>query len=165
MSSSLKFIISAESEKQRWDNDILHHYWHRSLLPMQVRKILKFWWDGQCPLLKQLNGQQNSQMGRMMNNLTASRPIGKGYTLGWFIKDTLKKNKNRNPVRNWGVPRKNISRRREWSNKSRGLLNTLKVWRKIGEIGRGIVQEVLLSVFSMQSPCSCGYFEMCLTYE
>ena len=32
--------------------------------------------------------------------------------LGCFIKDTLKENKNPNPVRNWGAPRKNISRRR-----------------------------------------------------
>ena len=83
-------------------------------------------------------------------------------TLGCFIKDTLKKNKNRNPVRNWGVPRKNISRRREWSNKSRGLLNTLKVWRKIGEIGgrRGIdygcdtEYQVLKAVFLMHCPDS-----------
>ena len=32
--------------------------------------------------------------------------------LGCFSKDTLKKNKKTNPVRNWGGPRENISRRR-----------------------------------------------------
>ena len=87
---------------------------------------------------------------------------GEAPPLGCFIKDTLKKNKNRNPVRNWGVPRKNISRRREWSNKSRGLLNTLKVWRKIGEIGgrRGIDYgcdtdyQVLKAVFLVHCPDS-----------
>ena len=34
------------------------------------------------------------------------------YTLGCFSKDTLKKNKKTNPVRSWGGPRENISRRR-----------------------------------------------------
>ena len=33
-------------------------------------------------------------------------------TLGCFSKDTLKENKKPNPVRNWGGPRENISRRR-----------------------------------------------------
>ena len=51
-------------------------------------------------------------------------------TLGCFKKDTLEKNKNPTPVRYWGVPRKNISRRRGWSNKSRGSLKTLEVWQK-----------------------------------
>ena len=32
--------------------------------------------------------------------------------LGCFSKDTLKENKKTNPVRNWGGPRENISRRR-----------------------------------------------------
>ena len=32
--------------------------------------------------------------------------------IGCFSKDTLKKNKKPNPVRNWGGPRENISRRR-----------------------------------------------------
>ena len=32
------------------------------------------------------------------------------------------------PPHNWGVPRKIISRRRGWSNKSRGLALALKVW-------------------------------------
>ena len=50
--------------------------------------------------------------------------------LGCFSKDTLKKNKKPNPVRNWGAPRENISRRRGWSNKSRGSLKTLEVWQK-----------------------------------
>ena len=49
-------------------------------------RSVKFWWDGHCPLLGQLNGQQSSQMGRMMKNPTASRPIGKGYTRNhWSI--------------------------------------------------------------------------------
>ena len=50
--------------------------------------------------------------------------------LGCFSKDTLKKNQKPNPVRNWGVPRENISRRRGWSDKSRGSLKTLEVWQK-----------------------------------
>ena len=49
--------------------------------------------------------------------------------LGCFSKDTLKKNKNPTPARNWGAPRKNISRRRGWSNKSRGSLKALEVWQ------------------------------------
>ena len=50
-------------------------------------------------------------------------------TLGCFSKDTLKKNKMSTPPHNWGVPRKIISRRRGWSNKSRGLALALKVWQ------------------------------------
>ena len=49
--------------------------------------------------------------------------------LGCFSKDTLKKNKMSTPPHNWGVPRKIISRRRGWSNKSRGLALALKVWQ------------------------------------
>ena len=52
-----------------------------------------------------------------------------GWPLGCFIKDTLKENKNPNPVRNWGARRKNISRRRGWSNWSGGLLKALEVWK------------------------------------
>ena len=48
--------------------------------------------------------------------------------VGCFSKDTLKKNKMSTPPHNWGVPRKIISRRRGWSNKSRGLALALKVW-------------------------------------
>ena len=54
---------------------------------------------------------------------------GNGCALGCFSKDTLKKNKNPTPARNWGAPRKNISRRRGWSNKSRGSLKALEVWQ------------------------------------
>ena len=50
------------------------------------------------------------------------------WALGCFSKDTLKKNKMSTPPHNWGVPRKIISRRRGWSNKSRGLALALKVW-------------------------------------
>ena len=52
-------------------------------------------------------------------------------TLGCFSKDTLKKNKKPNPVRNWGGPRENISRRRGWSDKSRGSPKALEVWKKL----------------------------------
>ena len=47
-----------------------------------------------------------------------------------FHKRHFEKNKNPNPVRNWGAPRKSISRRRDRSNKSRGLPKALEVWRK-----------------------------------
>ena len=50
--------------------------------------------------------------------------------LGCFSKDTLKKIKMSTPPHNWGVPRKIISRRKDWSNKSRGSALTLKVWQK-----------------------------------
>ena len=84
------------------------------------------------------------------------------WRVGCFSKDTLKKNKKPNPVRNWGAPRENISRRREWSNKSRGLLNTLKVWRKIvGICGRRGIDDgcdtdyqVLKAVFLVHCPDS-----------
>ena len=52
-------------------------------------------------------------------------------TLGCFWKDTLKKNKKPNPVRNWGGPKENISRRRGWSDKSRRSPKALEVWKKI----------------------------------
>ena len=48
-----------------------------------------------------------------------------------FSKDTLKENKKPNPVRNWGGPRENISRRRGESDKSRGSPKALEVWKKI----------------------------------
>ena len=49
--------------------------------------------------------------------------------IGCFKKDTLKKNEIFTPARNWGVPRKFISRRKRWSHKSRGLAKWLKVWQ------------------------------------
>ena len=49
--------------------------------------------------------------------------------VGCFKKDTLKKNETFTPARNWGVPRKFISRRKCWSHKSRGLAKWLKVWQ------------------------------------
>ena len=99
-----------------------------------------------------------------------------GCLLGCFSKDTLKKNKMFTPARYWGAPRKSISRRRDWSNKSRGLPKALKVWKKITPRRnrrrplnwlrpQNFAEQVLLLVFSMQSPCSCGHFEMRLTYE
>ena len=49
----------------------------------------------------------------MVHAFDKEAPLNEDYwTLGCFIKDTLKENKNPNPVRNWGAPRKNISRRR-----------------------------------------------------
>ena len=79
------------------------------------------------------------------------------------------------PARYWGAPRKSISRRRDWSNKSRGLPKALKVLKKITPRRnrrrplnwlrpQNFAEQVLLLVFSMQSPCSCGHFEMRLTY-
>ena len=53
------------------------------------------------------------------------------YTLGCFSKDTLKENKKPNPVRNWGGPRENISRRRRESDKSRRSPKALEVWKKL----------------------------------
>ena len=47
-----------------------------------------------------------------------------------FSKDTLWKIKKPAPSRNRGIPRENISRRRESTNKSRGSPLTLKVWHK-----------------------------------
>ena len=49
---------------------------------------------------------------RLAQSLSHANYLEQGCTLGCFIKDTLKENKNPNPVRNWGAPRKNISRRR-----------------------------------------------------
>ena len=46
-----------------------------------------------------------------------------------FLKGHFVKKKMFTPPRNWGVPRKIISRRRGWSNKSRGSALTLKVWQ------------------------------------
>ena len=46
-----------------------------------------------------------------------------------FQKRHFKKNKTSTPARNWGVPRKFISRRKCWSHKSRGLAKWLKVWQ------------------------------------
>jgi len=46
-----------------------------------------------------------------------------------FQKRHFKKNKTSTPARNWGVPRKFISRRKCWSHKSRGLEKWLKVWQ------------------------------------
>ena len=77
------------------------------------------------------------------------------------------------PPRNWGVPRKIISRRRGWSNKSRGSALTLKVWQNWRRWRRRrqnqrrqwiFVIKVLPLVFQMQSPCFHGHFEMRLTY-
>ena len=52
-------------------------------------------------------------------------------TLVCFSKDTLKKNKKTNPVRYWGGPWENISRRRGWSDKSRRSPKALEVWKKL----------------------------------
>ena len=46
-----------------------------------------------------------------------------------FQKRHFEKNKTSTPARNWGVPRKFISRRKCWSHKSRGLAKWLKVWQ------------------------------------
>ena len=46
-----------------------------------------------------------------------------------FLKGHFVKKKKFTPPRNWGAPRKNISRRRGWSNKSRGSLKALEVWQ------------------------------------
>ena len=53
------------------------------------------------------------------------------WRVGCFSKDTLKKNKKPNPVRYWGGPRENISRRRGWSDKSRRSPKALEVWKKL----------------------------------
>jgi len=45
-----------------------------------------------------------------------------------FLKGHFVKKKMFTPPRNWGVPRKIISRRRGWSDKSWGSALTLKVW-------------------------------------
>ena len=73
-------------------------------------------------------------------------------SLGCFSKDTLKKNKMYNPPHNFWVPRKIISRRRGWSNKSRGSPLTLKVWQhrrrwRIRRRPRIFVLQVLLLLF------------------
>ena len=84
---------------------------------------------------------QNSSLQRGHGNVLNFSNLGeqrfcrqgifsKVWTVGCFSKDTLKKNKNPTPARNWGAPRKNISRRRGWFNKSRGLLKALEVWQK-----------------------------------
>ena len=49
------------------------------------------------------------------------------FNLRCFSKDTLKENKKTNPVRNWGGPRENISRRRGWSDKSWGSPKAVEV--------------------------------------
>ena len=54
-----------------------------------------------------------------------------------FQKRHFEKNKMFTPARNWGVPRKFISRRKCWSHKSRGLAKWLKVWQnlQLGNLG------------------------------
>ena len=53
-----------------------------------------------------------------------------------FLKGNFVKKWNLHPPpHNWGVPRKIISRRRGWSNKSRGSPWTLKVWQKLTRWG------------------------------
>ena len=90
-----------------------------------------------------------------------------------FLKGHFVKKKMFTPPRNWGVPRKIISRRRDWSNKSRGSALTLKVWQNWRRWRRRrqnqrrqwiFVIKVLPLVFQMQSPCFHGHFEMRLTY-
>ena len=53
--------------------------------------------------------------------------LGRGVEC--FSKDTLWKIKTLTPPRNRGIPRENISRRRDSTNKCRGSLLTLKVWQ------------------------------------
>ena len=86
-----------------------------------------------CRKIRALAGTFGSAIRRrlllmMSASETPPSSLWMSWTLGCFSKDTLKKNKMSTPPHNWGVPRKIISRRRGWSNKSRGLALALKVW-------------------------------------
>ena len=48
-----------------------------------------------------------------------------------FLKRHFERKKKPNPVRNWGGPRENISRRRGESDKSRRSPKALEVWKKL----------------------------------
>ena len=70
------------------------------------------------------------------------------------------------PARYWGAPRKSISRRRDWSNKSRGLPKALKVWKKITSRRKVVkdrirtvhqedrLQNLIISVAALRKRCA-----------
>ena len=71
------------------------------------------------------------QSNRFLYSRSVTTLSATWWTLVCFSKDTLKENKKPNPVRNWGGPRENISRRRGWSDKSRRSPKALEVWKKL----------------------------------
>ena len=77
-------------------------------------------------------------------------------SLECFSKDTLWKIKKPTPPRNRGIPRENISRRRESTNKSRGSPLTLKVWQKCLNFS-GTYSDVVVATPWLQRSNSCTF--------